>query len=66
MEKSKLLDINELAQRISIPIPTLYTWVCLKKIPHLKLGRCLRFDSAEIEEWIKHRHVAPIQQGKRA
>lgn len=65
MEKSKLMDINELSQRISIPIPTLYSWVCLRRIPHLKLGRCLRFDTAEIEDWIKRRRVAPIQE-KRA
>jgi excisionase family DNA binding protein len=39
-----LIDIDELAARLSIAKGTLYNWVYLKRIPYIKAGRCLRFD----------------------
>ena len=39
-----LIDIDELAARLSIAKGTLYNWVYLKRIPYIKAGRCLHFD----------------------
>jgi excisionase family DNA binding protein len=45
MPEINLIDINELARRLSIPKGTLYGWVYLRRIPFVKLGRALGFDA---------------------
>ena len=39
MQEFKLIDINELSRRLSIPKGTLYNWVYLRRIPFIKAGR---------------------------
>ncbi len=47
----KLIDINELAALWSVAKATLYNWVNQGRLPHVKLGRSLRFDVQDIEEF---------------
>ena len=47
------LDIATLAGRLQVKRSTLYAWAERGSIPHLKLGRLLRFDPDEIETWLK-------------
>ena len=49
-----LIDIDELAARLSIAKGTLYNWVYLKRIPYIKAGRCLRFDADEVLATLGH------------
>jgi excisionase family DNA binding protein len=52
----KLINIEELSKYLSVPKGTLYTDVCLRKIPAkaiVKLGRSLRFDKEAIDQWIE-------------
>ena len=37
-------NINELSNYIGIPKGTIYSWVCYRKIPFLKIGRLVKFD----------------------
>ena len=39
MKETTLIDVDELARRLSVPKGTLYNWVYLKKIPFVKAGR---------------------------
>ena len=48
------LDITALAERLRIKRSTLYAWAEQGTIPHLKLGRLLRFDPDEIEAWLQN------------
>jgi len=49
----KLITVDELSIYLSLPKATIYTWVCLKRIPGVvKLGRAVRFDLAAIDRWI--------------
>ena len=41
--------IAELAEHLHIKPSTLYAWVELGRIPHLKLGRLVRFDPDEVD-----------------
>lgn len=50
----RLIDINELSRRISIPRGTLYNWVYLHRIPFVKAGRSLRFDPDEVIRSLPH------------
>lgn len=54
----RFLTVEELSCYIGTPVATLYTWTHQKKIPHLKLGRTLRFDRVEIDGWLESRRVA--------
>ena len=47
------LDINELKEYLGVSKNTIYYWMQLKYIPSYKFGRLVKFDSEEIESWIK-------------
>ena len=49
-----LVDIDELAARLSIAKGTPYNWAYLKRIPYIKTGRCLRFDPEEVLASLPH------------
>lgn len=66
MEK-RLMNIKELSEYLGTPKGSIYTMVCLKKIPPecvVKLGRALRFEKVLIDNWISGTSSAqPIVQG---
>ena len=54
MEK-RLLNIFELSMYLSISKGSLYTMVCMKKIPPecvVHIGRALRFEKEAVDRWI--------------
>jgi excisionase family DNA binding protein len=53
----RYIGIRELSEYLSMPKGTLYVWVCHKRIPYVKMGKLLRFDLQEIENWLKIRKV---------
>ncbi len=59
-----LIDIDELSKRLSIAKGTLYNWVSQRRLPHSKVGRCLRFDVEEIEEFLRGCSTM-VEAGKR-
>lgn len=56
MEK-RFMNIKELSEYLNVSKHTIYSWVSMKRIPHLKIGGTLRFDIREIESWLKERKV---------
>lgn len=62
--KILLLNIEEISGYLGVSKQTIYDWVYKKEIPYHKVGRLLRFDLNEINEWIRraswiHRHHSP-------
>ena len=55
----KLLTIDELAEVLSVKKSTIYQWVHLGLIPHIKVGRLLRFREEDIQKWLISRQVEP-------
>ncbi len=51
----RLLTMQELAQRLRVPVGTLRHWVHTRYIPFVKLGRRIYFDAKVIDEWIQRR-----------
>ena len=49
----KLLTIKEAAERLSMGVPTLYTWVLQGKITHVKLGRSVRFRPEDLDDLVQ-------------
>ena len=56
MEK-RLLDVNEASEYLGIPVNTLRCWCSRKTIPHVKIGRMVRFDVEELNRWIGERAI---------
>ena len=52
-DSRRLLSIGQLSQQLGIIVKTLYGWVCLRKIPYVKMGRLVKFDARDIEKWIE-------------
>ncbi len=61
------LTIKDVSQLLQVRPSTLYAWAEQGAIPHLKLGRLLRFDPEEIEAWIhdQRRNPAPAPTPRR-
>lgn len=58
MEK-RLLSVKELSEYLSLPRNSIYTMVCLRKIPGVvRLGRALRFEKAVIDGWVNEKTAA--------
>lgn len=57
MPEKNYIGIKELSEYLDIPIGTLYAWTHQRKIPHLKLGKTLKFDLQKIEVWLKKKEV---------
>lgn len=56
------MNIKELSEYMGTPKSSIYTMVCLRKIPQaciVKIGRSLRFETVEIEKWITTKRISP-------
>jgi excisionase family DNA binding protein len=60
---NELLSYRDVARLCGVPIGTVYSWVHLRRVPHLRLGRRLvRFRRSAVETWLKEREVRPIDR----
>ena len=50
-----LLTIEEVSRLLSVKVSTIYQWVHMEYIPHVKMGRLVRFDVDEVLKWIEAR-----------
>jgi len=57
----RLLTVDEVAKVLSVRKSTVYQWVHLRLIPHIKVGRFVRFKEEDIERWLKERKVKPVR-----
>lgn len=52
-----LLTPIELSRMLSVPMSTVYYWTHIEYIPHIKIGRHVRFDRETILKWLSEREV---------
>jgi excisionase family DNA binding protein len=57
-----LLDAAAAAELLNVPASWVLAEARANRIPHIKLGRYVRFDAAELEAWCKAQCQGP-QQG---
>ena len=51
------MTIDEVADYLSVKKGTIYGWTHMEFIPHIKLGKSLRFRESDIDAWIEKRFV---------
>jgi len=56
----RYLKIGDLAEYLGLTKGTLYVWVCQRRIPYLKIGKLLKFDIIEIEQWLKDKRIKEL------
>lgn len=54
-----LLDIGAVAERLCVTERHVRRLVAERRIPYVKVGRFVRFDAADIADWINAARVAP-------
>ena len=53
---AQLLTVSEIAQTLRVPISWVYERTRrrgFERMPHIKLGKYLRFDLSAVSEWLK-------------
>jgi excisionase family DNA binding protein len=48
-----LLTPRQIAEILSVKPATIYQWTHSQYIPHIKLGKFVRFREADIEKWLE-------------
>lgn len=60
-ENKQFLSVKEISQYMGLSIHTIYLWVQLRKIPYYKIGKAVRFNLQEINEWLKAQHIRTME-----
>jgi excisionase family DNA binding protein len=58
LNSGDLIRPDELAKGLKVAQGTVYAWVERGLIPHIRLEKCIRFDPAEIREWLEKKRKA--------
>lgn len=58
----RLMSVKEAAAYTGLSPHTIYTMVSERRIPHVKVGRLVKFDEAMLQEWLKQHTVMPMPQ----
>ena len=56
MEK-RFIGTGEMAEYMDLSVNTIYSWVYSRKIPFFKMGRLVKFDLKEIDNWMTNMRV---------
>jgi excisionase family DNA binding protein len=48
-----LLHIGDAARLLAVSVSTLYGWVWQRRIPFIKMGRSVRFDSSDLKAFVE-------------
>jgi len=54
-KEKQLLNTTEASEFLGISKNTLYEWIIQRKIPHVKVGRLVKFRKEDLEGWLKKR-----------
>ena len=53
------VSIDEISDHLGIKKDTIYKWVARKKMPAHKVGRLLKFQIKEVDQWVREGKAAP-------
>ncbi len=48
----KYLTPKQLSEILQVSPKTVYDWVSIGFIPHVKVGRCVRFEEDKVRRWL--------------
>ncbi len=60
VDARRLISVQAAAIYTGLSVHTVYTMVSQRRIPHIKLGRSVKFDVPMLDAWIKRNRVMPM------
>jgi excisionase family DNA binding protein len=58
-----LIGINEMANKLDVPVSWLYSRTRINDIPHYKVGKYVKFDSEKVMQWIQEQNESELERG---
>lgn len=52
------VSIDEISEHLGVKKDTIYKWVARKKMPAHKVGRLLKFQIKEVDQWVREGRAA--------
>ena len=49
----KLLSVQEASEILGVKVSTLYSWIHQGYVPHIKLGRLVKFSESDLSQWVE-------------
>ena len=56
-----LLTLSQLAEQLGITVRHVRRLIAERRVPHLKVGKLVRFDPAEIADWFDQHRAARLR-----
>ena len=53
-----LIGINEVAEKLDVPVSWVYSRTRTNEIPFYKIGKYVKFDESEVWDWVKKQSEA--------
>lgn len=53
---NKLMTPHEMADYLGVKVSTIYQWTHIGFIPHMKLGRFVRFKESDVLKWLESKN----------
>ena len=60
--EKKWASVTEIASHLGVQKSTVYSWVSGRRIPYYKRGHLLRFNLAEVDEWLEDARVETLAE----
>lgn len=55
----RLVTVNDAARYLAVSVSTLYGWVYQRRIPFVKVGRALRFEIDDLDNFVERNRTQP-------
>lgn len=55
-----ILNPEQVSSILKVKVSTIYQWTHQRFIPHVKIGRFVRFREDEIERWLTENHIKAL------
>jgi len=55
LSMARLLSVQEASELLGVKVSTLYSWIHQGFVPHIKLGRLVKFSASDLSQWIEER-----------
>jgi len=62
-ESQRFMTKKQLAELLGLSVYTIDSWVSERReIPFVRMGRRVKFDRADIDEWVERQKVRPLEE----
>lgn len=63
MQDKRFIGVKDLAEYLGVSVNTVYAWTSQHRVPYVKVGKIVRFDTKKVEEWIKNNSIEVSSRG---